>query len=111
MSQKQKREYIHFFSHDLTNLDCLHGQVTGKSDTKLYIRAVVPHAPDITVYGFAFWETAKLVALGANATISIIKEFDDTGEFRFRIESIAETSSLVPIRGKQENAYKLVEVA
>lgn len=110
MSQNKRREYIHFFSHDLTNLDCLQGQVTGKSDTKLYIRAVVPHDPDIAVFGFAFWETAKLAVLGADVTISILKEFDD-GDYRFRIESIKEESSLVPIRGKQENGHKLVEVA
>lgn len=110
MSQNQKREYIHFFSHDLTNLDCLQGQVTGKSDTKLYIRAVVPHAPDIAVYGFAYWETSRLAAIGADVTVCPIKEFND-GDFRFRIESIKEESSLVPIRGKQENGHKLVEAA
>lgn len=101
-----------FFSHDLSNFDALEGTVTGKNANRLFIRASVPHDPDVFIYGFSFWETAQMVPIGAKAIVSIVKEFND-GEFRFHTDAISETSTLVPVRGKRgkENPVKTATVA
>ena len=102
--------YICFFSYGLSNMDCLTGQVIGKTDTKLFIRAFVPHDPQTAVYGFAFWQTPKHALIGAEAVVGIMNELD-SGDFIFKVESLKETSSLVLIRRKKEESAKQAEIA
>ena len=91
--------YFTSFSYDLTNIDSLFGQVIGIKGDKVFIRASVPHSYDVQVFGFAYYQTTA--AIGSTVSVSIVKEFPD-GQFRFRVESIQDFSTMVPLKGKRE---------